>query len=262
MKKLMTALTICAVAGFATAADVVSENIVGFLSITASGTYPSHGPTFITVGDVNVESTLGNLTANGMDPDSDTIQFLSPVDASVVDAATYCDAALATLLGDPGLQGWWAPSDVGGVNKDDMVLTAGTGFLCNFGSGNPIVIKSAGEVVQAPISLDMTGLVYPMVANPVPADLTLGDITADGMDPDSDTIQFLDPTDASVVDAATYCDAALATLLGDPGLQGWWAPSDVGGVDKNSTAFPAGSAVLCNFGSGNPITVVFPNPVP
>lgn len=258
MKKLVMTL---AAGLFATAlmAEVVSGNIVGYQTISASGTYPCYGATFISVGNTNGLWHLGDITADGMDPDSDFIQFLDPADLSLTVAATYCDAALAAALGHPEWQGWVAPSDVGGASLDDTAFAAGTGFLSNF--GNPITVRFAGEVVQTAISLDLTGLVYPLVANPVPADLTLGDITADGMDPDSDFIQFLDPADLSLTTAATYCDAALAAALGHPEWQGWVAPSDVGGASMNATALPTGSAFLCNL-SGSPVTMVFPSPMP
>jgi hypothetical protein len=262
MKKLMTALAACLVAGFAVAQGVTSANVVGYLKLAASGTYPSHGPTFITVGDTGLQWTLGNMTAEGAELDSDFIQFLNPADTSVSGTATYCDSATATGLGHPEWQGWWDIGDVGGTSKNGDTYGAGTGFLCNFGSGSPIEIMYAGEVVQDQISLDLTGLVYPMVANPVPTDLTLGAVTAEGMELDSDFIQFLDPADTSVSSTATYCDLATATGLGHPEWQGWWEIGDVGGTSKNTTAFPAGTAVLCNLGSGNSVTMVFPNPVP
>jgi hypothetical protein len=259
MKKLLSALAICTVAGYAMAQEVVSQNIVGYMTIEASGTYPSHGPTFITVGDTNGEWKLGNMTANGMDPLSDNIQFLSAADATVELTATYVDAVAAVdVFGDEGMQGWW---DLSFENRlDTMALSAGTGFLCSFGSGNPITLMYAGEVVQASINLDMTGLLYPMIANPVPVDLTLGDITADGMDPLSDNIQFLSTTDANVELTATYVDAVAAIdVFGDAGMQGWWDLSFENRLDD--VALPAGAAVLGSFGSGNPVMVVFPNPM-
>jgi hypothetical protein len=249
MKKLMTALAACLVAGFVVAQSVTSANIVGYQKITPTGTYPSHGPAFITVGDTGLQWKLGNMTADGMDPLSDTIQFLSPFDASVSATYTYVSASI-----DPGLVGWWDPTDIGGVSMDGETFAAGTGFLCNL-SGAPFDFVYAGEVVQDTISLDLIGLTYPMIANPVPVDLTLGEITAEGMDPLSDTIQVLNPVDASVSATYTYVSPSI-----DPVLAGWWDPTDIGGVSKDSVVFQAGSAVLGNF-SGVPVTMVFPNPM-
>ncbi len=261
MKQLMMTL---AAALFATAvvAEVTSANIVGYQTINVSGTYPCYGATFISVGNTNGLWHLGDITADGMDPDTDIIQFLDPHNLTVTTSATYCDAALAASYGHPEWQGWVAPGGVGGPSMNATALPAGTGFLSNFGSGNPITIKFAGEVVQTAISLNLTGLVYPLVANPVPANLTLGDITANGMDPDTDIIQFLDPHNLTVTTSATYCDAALAASYGHPEWQGWVAPGGVGGPSMNTTALPSGAAILCNIGSGNPVTMVFPSPMP
>jgi hypothetical protein len=144
MKKLITAaMTLALAAGLASAQTpvVTSDNIVGYVTITnAPGTtYPSYGNCFITVGDLNTESVLGDITADGMDPFGDFIQFLNPADASTTLRATYIDAAFAlNELGDPEMQGWW---DLDIENRlDSTPLPAGTGFLGNFGSGNPVTI--------------------------------------------------------------------------------------------------------------------------
>ena len=143
MKKLITAaMTLALAAGLASAQTpvVTSDNIVGYVTITnAPGAiYSSYGNCFITVGDPNTESKLGEITADGMDPDQDFIQFLDPADANVALFATYMDAATATGLGHPEWQGWW---DTGIENRlDSTALPAGTAFLCNLPSGNPITI--------------------------------------------------------------------------------------------------------------------------
>jgi hypothetical protein len=140
MKKLMTALAACLVAGFAVAQGVTSANVVGYLKLAASGTYPSHGPTFITVGDTGLQWTLGNMTAEGAELDSDFIQFLNPADTSVSGTATHCDSATATGLGHPEWQGWWEIGDVGGTSKNTTAFPAGTAVLCNLGSGNSVTM--------------------------------------------------------------------------------------------------------------------------
>lgn len=138
MKKLM--MTLAAALSVTAILAVESQNIVGYQTISASGTYPSYGSTFITVGDTNGTWTLADITADGMDPSTDTIQFLDPDDASVMLAATYVDAATAALYGMPELQGWWDPNDLGGTSLDSTALPAGTAVLCSLGSGNPVTV--------------------------------------------------------------------------------------------------------------------------
>jgi hypothetical protein len=259
MKKLITAAMALALFAGMASAQVNSDNIVGYVTITnAPGdTYSSYGNCFITAGDNNTNATLACITAGGMTPGDDYIQFLNPADTSVDLIATYIDAAAAAGLGDAGLQGWWN-LDID-TRLDGTSLPAGTGFLCNIASGNQVVFTFTGEVVEDIIELDLTGQTYPMVANTVPAELTLGDISANGMVPGDDYIQFLNPLDTSVDLIATYIDAAAAAGLGDAGLQGWWNLDIDTRLD--STILPAGWAFLCNLASGNPVMIAFPNPV-
>lgn len=260
MKKLITtAMALALVAGFASA-QVVSDNIVGYITITNPATgslYPSFGNCFITVGSAATQITLGEIVADGMEAGIDYLQFLSSTDLATTMTATYIDAATAVDLGDPELQGWWNLAI--DTSLDDTVLVAGTGFIGNFSSGNAITLTLSGEVVQDAITLDLTGKAYPMLANTVPADLTLGDITADGMEAGIDYLQFLSPADLATTITATYIDAATADALGDPELQGWWNLAIDTSLD--STPLPAGVGFLGNISSGNAVTITFPNPL-
>lgn len=140
MKKLITAAMTLALAAGLASAQVTSDNIVGYVTITNNPgtTYPSYGNCFITVGDVNTSAVLGDITADGMAAGADYLQFLSPADLSTILFATYIDAATADGLGDPGMQGWWN-LDID-TRLDSTPLPAGTGFLGNFGSGSPVTI--------------------------------------------------------------------------------------------------------------------------
>jgi hypothetical protein len=254
MKKLVTAFAACALAGLVNA-QVESVNIVGYQTLTASGQFFSTGPTFISVGDANGEWRLGDIIAEGMEAGTDFIQFLSPSTAFTEVSATYIDAATAEALGDATLQGWW---DLGIENKlDDLVFSAGTGFLCNFSTVGVSLIY-AGEVLTGATALDLSGQQFPMITNLTPVDLTLGDITASGMEAGTDFIQFLNPTTAFTEISATYIDAETAEALGDATLQGWW---DLGIENRlDSQALPAGASVLGNFTSSS-VIVTFPSPI-
>lgn len=262
MKKLMTACAACVLAGMVSA-QVESVNIVGYQTKTASGAYFSSGSTFVSVGSTAGEWKLGDVTASGMDPFADFIQFLSPDTANTVLSATYIDVAFDAENGDGdgALVGWWDFSDPGGTSLSDEVLSAGTGFLCNFSSSG-VTLTYAGEVIQGATSLDLSGLQYPLIANPTPVDLVLGDITASGMDPFSDFIQFLSPTTANTVLSATYIDVAFDAENGDGdgALVGWWDFSDPGGTSLDDTELPAGAAFLGNF-SSSAVVINFPAPI-
>ena len=78
MKKLMTAFAVCMIAGLVSATGVESQNIVGYQTKTATGTFFSSGATFISVGSATKQWKLGDVKAVGMVPVSDIIQFLSP----------------------------------------------------------------------------------------------------------------------------------------------------------------------------------------
>ncbi|MFA6632523.1 MAG: hypothetical protein WCU90_09505, partial [Kiritimatiellia bacterium] len=175
MKKLVTAFAACALAGLAFA-QVESVNIVGYQTLTASGAYFSTGPTFISVGDANGEWRLGDVVASGMNIETDYIQFLNTDTAFTEISAMYVDLAAAD--GDPEMVGWYSLD--GEQRLDNLVFSAGTSFLCSFASTG-VVLTYAGEVLQGTTTLDLSGQAYPFVANFTPVDLTLGQLTATGM---------------------------------------------------------------------------------
>ena len=238
-------------------AQVESVNIVGYQTLVASGQYFSTGPTFISVGDINSEWRLGDILGIGMVPQSDVIQFLDPATASTSLTATYVDEATSIdLVGDTSAVGWWN-YDLD-TPLDDTVFPAGTGFLCNF-SSTGVSLTYAGEVLVGSTELDFSGKQYPMFANLTPVDLTLGQLTATGMVPQSDVIQFLSTSTAATEITATYVDEATSIdLVGDTSAVGWWN-YDLD-TPLNSQVLAAGAAVLGNFSSAS-VKITFPSPI-
>jgi hypothetical protein len=232
--------------------QVESANIVGYQTLAATGQYFSSGPTFITVGDANGEWKLGNISATGIDPSSDFIQFLNPSTAATELYATYVD--LDTAGGDAEAVGWYN-LDLD-TKLDDQVFAAGTGFLSSFANPAFVTLTYVGEVLQEETTLDLSGQNYPFVANFTPVDLTLGDLAATGMNPDSDFVQFLSPSTAATGLYATYVD--LDTAGGDTELVGWYN-LDLD-TPLNDTPFPAGTAFLGSLVSAG-VTIKFPSPV-
>jgi len=256
MKKLMMTLA-AALSATAVVAQITSVNIVGYQNLTAGGRYFSSGATFISIGtSANPQWRLGDVKGVGMVPVDDNIQFLNPADANTVLTATYADAATAAAAGDPSLEGWWNMDF--DTRLDDQVFAAGTGFLCRFASVG-VVLTYAGEVLGGSVTVDLSGMKYPMVANFLPVEITLGALTGVGMVPVDDNIQFLSVDNANTVLTATYADAATAAAAGDPSLEGWWNMDFDTRLD--SVAIPAGTAFLGRFQSSN-VQIIFPDPIP
>ena len=252
MKKLMMTLAV-SLAATALIADVTSVNVVGYQNVTAGGQYFSSGATFISIGtSANAQWRLGDIKGVGMVPVDDNIQFLNPADANTVLTATYVDAAAAGE--EPSLVGWWNMD--GDTRLDDQVFAAGTGFLCSFSSVG-VVLTYAGEVLDGSTTVDLNGMKYPMVANFLPKNITLGDLVGVGMVPVDDNIQFLSVAGAITELTATYIDAAAAGE--EPSLVGWWNMD--GDTRLDDVAFPAGTAFLGRFQSSN-VQIIFPDPIP
>lgn len=261
MRKLLTAASALLVVASMAWAQVESANIVGYVEITnpSGDTYATYGNTFISVADPNGLWRLSDISAAGMEVGSDYIQLLDPADSHVTLRATYADEAQALEWGDLAYVGWWNVEDLDESLADEEIAF-GTGFLCNIASGNPVTFRFSGEVVQAPAEVDLSGQTYPLVANAVPSDLLLGDISAVGMEAGTDYIQFLDPIDSHVTIRATYADEAQALEWGDLDYVGWWNIED---QDESLDAIPvaAGAAFLGNIPSGNPVVLTFPSPL-
>jgi len=186
-----------------------------------------------------------------MNIETDFIQFLSPDTAFTTLSAIYVD--LAAAGGDAELVGWYGLD--GETRLDDLEFAAGTSFLCSFQSTG-VTLTYSGEVLEGSTTLDLSGQSYPFVANFTPVDLTLGQLSAAGMNIETDFIQFLSPDTAFTSLSAIYVD--LATAGGDAELVGWYGLD--GETRLDSTPVPAGSAFLGSFQSPS-VTITFPNPV-
>ena len=260
-------LFICMGLGFlvtsiATASDVVSTNIVGYLKTTATGKYFTSGPTFVQVltfqDSSNPQWRLGDIIAEGMDPGEDFIQFINPGNAKVRLAATYIPKS------DPVFGGWWDKDaldnmDYDPANRlDDMFFPVSEGFLCYFETSG-IELTYAGEVLTGSQEIILDGK-YNLVANFLPTDILLGDVSAEGMDPGEDFVQFINPSNAKVSLAATYIPKS------DPVFGGWWDKDALDNMDYDSEnrldgkLLPAGTVVLTYFAS-SPISIIFPDPL-
>ena len=226
-----------AAAAFGVFADstLESSNIVGYNTTDFSGkSIACVGVPFTAVGDATTFK-LGDFAAEGFDEFSDLLQTIDPDTADGVDFYIYLDPA-----NYPSTPGWWL--DDWSTDCNDVEFDVGTGFLGAFGSG-AVTIKAAGQVSTDPVTVDFSGKSIVIVPNPLPRAVTLGEITADGFDEFSDTMQTLDPDTADGVDFYIYLDPA-----NYPSTPGWWM--DDWSTDANDVEIPAGEAMLGAFGSG------------
>ena len=234
---------------------------VGYHNNTTAAKQGSFGPVFKQVGTNGATYKLGDFTAKGMDDTgADYIQFLDTANAATYLSAVYVDP---TAYGEE-YGGWWDFNDMFVTPLNEQEFAAGTAFLCLFKSGNTVTFECAGEVEHGrtisteDIENPGVGVKQPFICNPLPVNLTLGQITALGMDDTgADYIQFLEDQNASTVISAVYVDPS---AYGED-YGGWWDFNDMFVTPLNDTPVNAGAAFLGLFKSGNVITFQFPDPL-
>lgn len=255
MKKLMIAASVaaCAVAGFA----LESANIVGYQNRSMMDTEGrlmesySGGPVFKSVGTVGNIYTLNHFGAKGMDVTADGIQFLDPSTTETYLTATYASPDDYAA----GWVGWWDYDDVGSSRLDGNdadEFPACTAFLGLFASGNEIIFTFTGEVEKGTKEVSMT-TESPFICNPQPKDLTLANVTADGMDVSADGFQFLDPFSTETLLTGTYANENDYGA----GWKGWWDYDDLGVTRIDDTELLSGQGLLGMIVSGNEVTLTF-----
>jgi hypothetical protein len=159
MKKLMTALAACLVAGFVVAQSVTSANIVGYNTATVTG----GGQNIV---GINFEAVGGGAstfqTVNGNKSFSDG------------DFLYQWDGSIGTFGGgyswDAGGSTWY---DVAADDVGDPVVSAGSGFWLICAASESITV--AGQVPVSGTQLVIPGSSQYIVANPVPTGMDLND---------------------------------------------------------------------------------------
>ena len=256
MKKMLLLCAGLLLAAGITSAEVVSTNIVGYVKSPATGTYTPTGPTFVqvlTFTNLTGEAKwrLGDIKVEGMNSSYDFIQILDPNTAKTVVFATYSEDG----WGNPEWVGWWEYPTSSDIPLDDEYYNFGTGFLTYLTSPN-VIFTYAGEVMADPVTVDCSGMTYPLVANILPQDISLGDINAEGMNTSFDFIQILDPTTAQTLVFATYS----ADGWGNPEWVGWWEYPTSSDISLDNEPLKAGQAFLGYFSTGG-VKINFPSPL-
>ena len=211
----------------------------------------SGGPVFKAVGSTGNTYTLNDFTVNGMDCTGDCIQFLDPDTTDPYLYATYADADNYAA----GWVGWWDYDDLGGTRldgEDADEFPAGTAFLALYSSGNEISFLFSGEVEKGTKEVTMS-TESPFICNPQPADLTLENVTGEGMDVTADAFQFLDPFTTQEYLLVTYANEDDYGA----GWAGWWDYDDLGSTRTDDVDLPSGQGLLGMISSGNEVTLTF-----
>ena len=179
MKKLMT-VAISAFSAAVAFGDVVSSDVVGYTGAALRGGNQAAGVggCFINVDGSNL--TLGDLTVVGYDTADGYADFevqAKQLNGFGVGGTTYywCDFEEDEVT----YKGWY-DEDMNEYNN--LNLVAGEG-LWVYSPDASFKIQSAGAVAKTSISVTLRGgNQAKMVSNPMPATLTLGDISVDGYD--------------------------------------------------------------------------------
>ena len=228
---------------------------------------------------------LGALKAIDFDVDFDMLQVLDPNTTATIKNYSYCSKETADAIAEeekeaPGtfdyLIGWWdlINGELGDEDyrMDDEDVANGQGFLGLMGSGNEVKIVASGEapVVSTSIFTDMNE--SPFIANYLPVDLLLKDISCNDFDVDFDMLQVLDPNTTATIKNYSYCSKETADAIAEeekeaPGtfdyLIGWWdlINGELGDEDYRMDEEPvvAGAAFLGLMGSGNDVEIMFPS---
>jgi len=267
MKKSMTAVAACMIAGMVSA-QITSQNIVGYQNVplTQNG-FTATCSTLAPIGMTGGTMTLGDIAANEFfAPFEDSIQIFDAAGALVVEA-TYVSQA---FLDAYELTGY----DAGWYDLNDLEMTGGTlnSTVLAFGQSMTVftgyegaTLMYVGEVVQdtETLTLPLTQNGFTALGNASPVELTLGDITAnENFAPFEDSIQIFNAAGALVVEA-TYVSQAFLDAYELTGYDaGWYDLNDLEmtGGTLNATVMPAGQGMTVFTGYAG-AAIIIPNPV-
>jgi len=205
MKKLMTSLAVCAVAGIVSAQSVVSANVVGYNNVATVAGLNLYAPAFTTVG---TNAQVGQLSAirGATLSDGDQIQFMD-ADGNIPLIYAWFTAAGQAVAVD----GWYD----GDFNLVDATLPQGVGYFI-YAQNPGSVVQNAGEVKDQSVTTTIpTGL--GAAGNATPTARTLSRLVLGGNATDGDQIQFVD-ADGNVPQIYAWFTAAGQAVAVD----GWY----------------------------------------
>ncbi len=240
---------------------------------------PMRGFTFVPVSGAAVYA-LGDVKPTNFNAvDGEYLYQLAPASARPADGQyIYLDLANAKIALDTeddeeagALVGWWLNAVTGDDEDrcDTATFAVGSAFLGDFSQAANVSFTCAGAVPSTNINVNISGKVYPMFANPIPKQITFGDVTIGNMMAvDGEFFYQLQPTNARPADGQyIYLDLANAKIALDTeddeeagALVGWWLNAVTGDDEDRCDTLPikAGEAFIGSMGGNANVVVSFP----
>ncbi len=108
---------------------------------------------------------------------------------------------------------------------DKIEYVSGTAFIASLSADHDVSVSCSGLATAEAQNLNITGKVYPHIANPIPRNVKFKEIKAVGFDAQSEYFYKIDPASCAVDNDSfiIYVDEETAkTVLNDESLAGWW----------------------------------------
>ena len=245
MKKLMTAVAVCAVAGLALSQSVTSANIVGYKSDVSviANYYTMLGTPFVPVG--GTPTPIGSIfTSNTSFTANET---LSSADSILVwNGTTYVSYFYSSDAGTPGA---WVKDDAFTPTTD--TIPVGGAFWFNRIGSALHGLTIAGQVVTTNVSVAVKANYFTMVGNPFAAAIPISSISA----PDLTANETLSSADSILIwNGTTYVSYFYSSDAGTPGA---WVKDDA--FTPTADVIPSAGAFWFNrIGAATTITLPVP----
>ena len=260
MKKLMTLATV-ALCTAAMADGIVSSSVVGYdtLDLLGGGAAKGVGASFFNVDSSDL--TLGDLTITGYDAAEGYADF--KVQAQQLDGAGRTLNGMTYFWADFQEDGktykGWYDEDMNDYNG--LALVAGEGIWL-YSPSTDFKLQSSGAVPKTAIAVVLReGGAAKMVVNPMPASLTLGDVTVAGYNTSDGYADF--KIQAQQLDGAGRTLNGKTYFWADFEEEGktyyGWYDEDMN--DYNSTLSIAPGEGLWIYSPSTDFSVVFPSPL-
>lgn len=209
------------------------DNVVGYQTSDHAGknwVCVSFG--FSTVGAEEGTFKMKDISTDSFDENSDTLQLLEP-ELARTDKTYFC------------YEGDWYEDQEDWNDANDDTFDLGTGFLANLASGS-VSLTSAGEVIKGPTELDLSGMNWVVLGNPLPRSVMISELEATNFDENSDTLQVLE-SELARTEKTYFC------YDGD-----WYEDQEEWNEVTDDDKIEAGEAVLANVASGS-VKITFPS---
>ncbi len=242
------------------AAEVVSQNVVGYQETAATGTFNIVGATFLPPGTDGKTMTLSDIKVNStFDFGADYISIFND-SGNIILRASYLGKDAASGMGYA--EGWYDfdKANAGVVEcKNTFVLPFGSSFAFNRATNGAELVFS-GEVINEAMEVEGTGS-FNLVANATPVPLKLSDIKVNStLAFGADYITIFNDS-GNIIFRASYLGKDAASGMGY--AEGWYDfdKANAGVIEcKNTFDVPAGFGFAFNKATSG-AKVIIPTPI-